>query len=164
MAASLQPAQCDLRRNLTKATLFHALQTRPTRIDLEERGILTPESFAGDDVSLMEQNSTAKVISEVISHSYTDHVLKLCAIQANDVTDTSPFQQRSRQFVLTRLLLKFVVNLSEAGEISIQQKGYLKDLIVDQDPATLAAAEVFEADGQIDEFKDTLLRLLMRSN
>lgn len=80
------------------------------------------------------------------------------------MTDTSPFQQRSRQFVLTRLLLKFVVNLSEAGEISIQQKGYLKDLIVDQDPATLAAAEVFEADGQIDEFKDTLLRLLMRSN
>lgn len=68
VAASLQPAQCDLRRNLTKATLFHALQARPSRHDLEERGILESESVSEDNPNLVEKNSKAKMISEVISH------------------------------------------------------------------------------------------------
>lgn len=69
------------------------------------------------------------------------------------------YARRSKNFILTRILLKFVAHMSETGEISLMQKGYLKDLIVDQNSLVLAAAEVFELDGDVKEFKDTLFRI-----
>ena len=54
-------------------------------------------------------------------------------------------------FFCFRILLKFVAHMSETGEISLQQKGYLKDLIVDQNTLVLAAAEVFELDADVAE-------------
>lgn len=146
VAPTLQSAQKDLQRNLAKSNLYHALQSRPTVEKMIERGLL-PEY---EDVSVSGGSA---------SHSSTQAGGPLKASHDS----STPYQRRSRNFVLTRLLLKFVANLGEAGEISMQQKGYLKDLIVDQDPAILAAAEVFEADGQIDEFKDTLLRFSLRT-
>lgn len=153
VASTLQSAQRDLQRNLAKSNLYHALQARPTRSELEERGVL----YADDD---LDYDDNGVIDSQ--RHAYAQTHSPTGA-GGGAAAHSSPFQQRSRNFVLTRLLLKFVANLGEAGEISMQQKGYLKDLIVDQDPAILAAAEVFEADGQIDEFKDSLLRFSSRS-
>ncbi len=38
-----------------------------------------------------------------------------------------------------------------AGEISLQAKGYLKDLIVDQDKTILAVAETFDSENDIND-------------
>lgn len=49
-----------------------------------------------------------------------------------EAMEPSGYQRRSRNFHLTRILLKFVANMATSNEISIQQKGLLKDRIVDQ--------------------------------
>lgn len=67
--------------------------------------------------------------------------------------------RRSKNFHLTRILLKFVASMGEVGELSLDAKGVLKDLIVDQDETILAVAETFDADNDIDDFKDSLARL-----
>jgi len=69
------------------------------------------------------------------------------------------YQRRSKNFHLTRILLKFVASLAEAGDISLQQKGILKDLIVDQDASILAVAECFDAEHDLNELKDSLTHL-----
>lgn len=72
-------------------------------------------------------------------------------------------QRRSKNFHLTRILLKFVASMAEAGEINIEQKGWLKDLIVDQDTTILAVAETFDAENDLNDFKDSMLRLAQMS-
>jgi hypothetical protein len=72
------------------------------------------------------------------------------------------YQRRSKAFHLTRTLLKVVAQMSEAGEISLPQKGVLKDLIVDQDRALLAVAEQYDRENNLVEFKDALVRVAMR--
>jgi len=52
--------------------------------------------------------------------------------------------------------------MAEAGEISLQQKGFLKDLVVDQDRTILAMAEQFDAENDLNDFKDSLIRLAQR--
>jgi len=71
----------------------------------------------------------------------------------------SAYQRRSKNFHLTRILLKFVASMADAGEISLQQKGTLKDLIVDQDQAILAVAECFDAEHDLNDLKDSLIHL-----
>lgn len=71
-------------------------------------------------------------------------------------------QRRSKNFHLTRILLKFVASMAEAGEISLEEKGFLKDLIVDQDQTILAVAETFDAENDLHDFKDSLVRLASR--
>jgi hypothetical protein len=44
-----------------------------------------------------------------------------------------------------------VAIMAEAGEISLQQKGFLKDLIVDQDKTILAVAETFDAENDLND-------------
>eukprot|EP00808_Paulinella_micropora_P027884 g67080.t1 len=72
------------------------------------------------------------------------------------------YQRRSKNFHLTRILLKFVASMAEAGEISLQKKGVLKDLIVDQDAAILAVAECYDNDRDVSDFKDSLTHLANR--
>lgn len=72
------------------------------------------------------------------------------------------YQRRSKNFHLTRILLKFVASMGEAGELSVEQKGFLKDLIVDQDQTILAVAETFDAENDLHDFKDSLVRLASR--
>lgn len=43
--------------------------------------------------------------------------------------------------------------MAEAGEISLTEKGFLKDLIVDQDGTILSIAEAFDADNNLDEVR-----------
>jgi len=73
------------------------------------------------------------------------------------------YQRRSKNFHLTRILLKFVASMAEAGEISLEQKGWLKDLVVDQDTTILAVAETFDAENDLNDFKDSLVRLASRT-
>eukprot|EP00462_Mataza_sp_D1_P024688 CAMPEP_0175144196 /NCGR_PEP_ID=MMETSP0087-20121206/13972_1 /TAXON_ID=136419 /ORGANISM="Unknown Unknown, Strain D1" /LENGTH=401 /DNA_ID=CAMNT_0016428587 /DNA_START=23 /DNA_END=1228 /DNA_ORIENTATION=- len=73
------------------------------------------------------------------------------------------YQRRSKNFHLTRILLKFVASMAEAGEIDIEEKGFLKDLVVDQDQTILAVAETFDAENDLADFKDSLVRLASRA-
>jgi hypothetical protein len=82
--------------------------------------------------------------------------------QAFQAGEPSGYQRRSKNFHLTRILLKFVANMAEAGEISLQAKGYLKDLIVDQDKTILAVAETFDSENDINDFKESLITLAAR--
>ena len=142
MAASLQATQRELALNLARSNLYHALKERPTREELEQRGIM-------NDVASIEETAGALNFPTP-------------SLTVDPLQESSANQRRTRNFVLTRLLLKMVAMLSEAGDISLPQKGYLKDLIVDQDPTILACAEVYESDGDLNDFKDTLLRLTQR--
>jgi len=72
------------------------------------------------------------------------------------------YQRRSKCFHLTRILLKSVAEMSRIGELSLQKKGVLKDLIVDQDHTILTVAEMFDKDRDEEEFKDSLMRLASR--
>jgi hypothetical protein len=60
-------------------------------------------------------------------------------------------QRRSpRSFVVPCMLIVHGCFLA-AGEISLQQKGFLKDLIVDQDRTILAVAETFDAENDLND-------------
>eukprot|EP00455_Lapot_gusevi_P025090 TRINITY_DN2628_c0_g1_i5.p1 TRINITY_DN2628_c0_g1~~TRINITY_DN2628_c0_g1_i5.p1 ORF type:complete len:176 (+),score=78.96 TRINITY_DN2628_c0_g1_i5:69-530(+) len=143
VAPSIQGAQKKLERELLKSNLYHALIHRRSRAELEARHILTPEdNIYSEDVDLKEE-----------SEAYAQSARRVLR------EEQSAYQRRSKNFILTRILLKFVAHMAETGEITLQQKGFLKDLIVDQSPLVLAAAEVFEYDSDANEFKDTLLRI-----
>lgn len=70
-----------------------------------------------------------------------------------------PHDRSSRVFHLTRVLLKFLAVMYEAGEVSAEEKARLKDLVVDQDATILAVAEVFESENDLADFKDSMIRL-----
>jgi len=72
------------------------------------------------------------------------------------------YQRKSKQFHLTRILLKFVAALAQTGEISRDSKSKLKDWIVDQEPQVLQIAEDFDQEGDIDYFKFALIELVER--
>lgn len=79
-----------------------------------------------------------------------------------DDTLQSLHQRRSKNFHLTRLLLKHISVLSQNGDIDHQQKSVLKDLTVDQDSTILAVAEAFDANNDLSDFQDSLVRLTYR--
>src|SRR5690349_17736147 len=61
------------------------------------------------------------------------------------------------KFMSLHARTSFVVSsFDSAGEINLQQKGYLKDLIVDQDKNILGVAEAFDATNDLEDFKDSL--------
>ncbi|KMS93712.1 hypothetical protein BVRB_028720, partial [Beta vulgaris subsp. vulgaris] len=51
--------------------------------------------------------------------------------------------QKTQRFLFSRMLLKLIAAMFEAGEITMAQKGTLKDFVVKQDPAILAAADLY---------------------
>lgn len=60
------------------------------------------------------------------------------------------------QFLFVLVYSVVVVLMSccvTAGEISLQAKGYLKDLIVDQDKSILSVAEAFDAENDIHDVR-----------
>lgn len=150
VAPALQRTQKVLQRNLAKANLFHALKHRPSIVQLQERGV-----YQDDDDELYEDQ-------------YYDDGPSVYAQQYQQRSseqqhyEPSGFQRRSKKFHLTRILLKFVASMAEVGEISLTQKGFLKDLIVDQDQTILAVAESFDTENDFGDFKDSLIRLASR--
>jgi len=152
VAPSIQGVQRQLQQNLTKANLFHALKHRPTLNDLQKRGV-----YVDPEDGSVTYDAEAEPLAA--QERYEQYETKE---QAAPAYEPGAYQRRSKQFHLTRILLKFVASMAEAGEISLQQKSYLKDLIVDQDKAILAVAVNFDADNDIHEFKDSLYRLASR--
>ncbi len=71
----------------------------------------------------------------------------------------SGYQRRSKNFHLTRILLKTVASMAEAGELTLPQKGLLKDRIVDQDTIILQVAETYDAENDLNDFKESLIQL-----
>ena len=109
-----------------------------------------------------QQQQQQRVTAEAVSASAA--AAAAAAAAATSVSDLSraSYQRRSKNFHLTRLLLKIVAQMSEAGEISLPMKGVLKDLIVDQDPTILALAEHFDTESDIVDFKRSLISLGQR--
>jgi len=152
VAPALQSAQRSLERNLAKSNLYHALKHRPALYELQQRGIyesLPDEESQYDEPSQFHHHESKQTSAAQPSAPQPSY-------------EPSAYQRRSKNFHLTRILLKFVASMAEAGEISLQQKGYLKDLIVDQDKTILAIAEQFDAENDLNDFKDSLIRLASR--
>lgn len=152
-AASIQAVQRDLKRSIAKSNLYHALQSRPTALELQQRGILDDDY----DEACLSTNATASA-----GPGPGDDAVGQFMPARHDSAFDDPLDTRARSFLLTRTLLQAAAALYDAGEISQAQKGALKDLIVDQDPSILAAADLFDADGDVHDFKDTLVRLSFR--
>jgi hypothetical protein len=146
-APLIQQVQRTLQHNLARANLYHALKRRPSLQEVRRRGLLA------DDPDMDAPAPRAQAAAAAAFER--KHEEASSGAQA-------AYQRRSKNFHLTRILLKTVANMAEAGEISLQQKGALKDLIVDQDETILSVAETFDADNDVNEFKDSLLRLSMR--
>jgi hypothetical protein len=137
VAPSLQGTQKNLELNLAKSNLYHALKHRPTRYELQNRGVYIPTEY--------EQE-----------HEYS--------YQQSSSPTSQPPSQRSTLFHFTRLLLKFVASMSSNGEISFQQKGYLKDLIIDQDSTILSIVQLFDQNNDVQQFKQNLILLSSRNS
>jgi hypothetical protein len=154
VAPAIQGPQRALERNLARANLYHALKGRPTVEELHEQGIyrLSPEDEAEWSREHEEWARQAQ------AHQAAQRAQQRAASQpAASAPDA--YQRKSKNFHLTRILLKFAASMSDSGEISATQKGFLKDLIVDQDTTILAIADQFDADNDVQEFKQALLQL-----
>jgi hypothetical protein len=166
VAPSLQAKQRTLKFNLARANLHHGLENRPSLKEIADKGILTQEDLEAADAGEAVRACAAYVCA---SGGGSSRRTRTQAAKKEETPEPAVYQRRSKNFHLTRILLKSVAAMSEvrpvrlvcahmcalasrlrrtaqAGEISLQQKGFLKDLIVDQDPVVLRIAEVFDAD------------------
>jgi hypothetical protein len=142
VAPTLQGVQRTLERNIAKANLFHALSSRPSLQRLAERGIYREvQSPSGRGYSQQQQQQAEQAYYEEQArqqyYAQQEQQQQQQQQQYYSQSQQSSYAQqpgvsRSRAFQLTRLLLKFVASLSESGEISLQTKASIKDLIVDQ--------------------------------
>jgi len=149
VAPSLQQNLRHLQRNLARSNLYHALKHRPPLSVLQERKIYVAEDEYDNDA--YEEEGYDQEVRETKQSAPPSH-------------EPTGYQRRSKNFHLTRILLKTVAAMAEAGEISLQAKGYLKDLIVDQDKAILSVAEAFDAENDIHDFKESLIVLAEKAS
>lgn len=84
------------------------------RSELEARNIIEEGDYDDDEYEAEERYE-----------SYRDELERDRNIR-DSYSYEPAYQRRSKNFILTRILLKFVAHMSETGEISLQQKGYLK--------------------------------------
>jgi hypothetical protein len=186
ISPALQGPQRALERSLARSNLYHALKHRPPLSELQERGVYVGDPYGDEDdiddshqqLPLEQQQGGIAYIQEqqrqrgsvnlgqqqgingISANSNAQNAVE--SKQAFQAAEPSGYQRRSKNFHLTRILLKFVANMAEAGEISLQAKGYLKDLIVDQDKTILAVAETFDSENDINDFKESLITLASR--
>lgn len=167
VASCIQRPQRDLQKNLAKSNLYHALKYRPSITELMKKGVYpTPADEVLEEKSDGEEGDYEKEEGEQSPLEYPDDFQSIYhAFQkeyaASRHRDLYPMK-RSKCFHLTRLLLKNVAAMAEAGELSVDQKGFIKDLIVDQDPTILAVAETYDTENDLPDFKDSILRLAAR--
>jgi len=168
VAPRLQGVQAQLQKKLAKANLFHALEyeKRPTLDDLADKGIYHPEQDErfewrqeAEDLAQRLHEQKQQFAQLQYQHQQQQQQFQ---DEKNDRYESTGYQRRSRNFHLTRILLKTVAQMAEVGEISLSQKGYLKDLIVDQDGTILVIAECYDVDNNFAEFKDSLVRIASR--
>jgi len=165
VAPAISGVARQLQRNLNKANLFHALKHRPTVDELHERGITYVNPYEGDEVDEEDEEEAQQLPLRDQRQSQRRAAAggagPSVSVRREQAAEPA-YQRRSKNFHLTRILLKFVANMAEAGEITLPQKGFLKDLIVDQDHQILAVAETFDAENDVTDFKESLLTLANR--
>lgn len=172
VAPSIQGIQSTLGKNLARSNLYHGLKYRQPLSDLVEKGVYVPvDADYGAPASAADENYTFED-EEYGESSYDEEEEAAAAAQeqpldskyAAEEEEQAPanaqYARRSRNFHLTRILLKFVSILSQNGDISIAQKGALKDLIVDQDENVLTAAALYDQENDIAVFHQRLLSLI----
>lgn len=191
VAARIQGVQQTLARNLAKSNLYHGLKHRPTVQELKSRGVYveredeqnvplysheySPDYYSRDSYGHSQQGYDIAHDEEEqyydnenaprLSRPHDDEKQYYDNTHSENVplVPEANYQRRSKSFHLTRILLKYVNSWGETGDLSIAQKGVLKDLIVDQDQVILAVAEAFDAENDLNDFKDSLLRLTTRA-
>jgi hypothetical protein len=161
VAPALQRSQKELEKNLARSNLYHGLTGRPSIEELEERGIYSAINSEEEEESYGEPHDDGEGYYEEEEEYFVGEGDEQHYEQEEE---GAVYQRRSKNFHLTRILLKFVASMAEAGEISLAQKGYLKDLVVDQDRTILAVAETFDAENDLHDFKDSLTRLAVRDD
>lgn len=168
VAPSVQSAQLSLQKNLARSNLYHALKYRPSIVELQEKGYypeLDDDYFQYDGSDCYDEEGQYyedQSVYEGDDNNYEDDEEDEQEYDQYEEQVDSGYQRRSKNFHLTRILLKFVASMGEAGEVTVEQKGFLKDLIVDQDQTILAVAETFDAENDLHDFKDSLMRLASR--
>ena len=188
-APALQGIQRKLALNLAKSNLFHGLNDRPSLSQMKERGLYRDreeqdekqqyydereveedyqqyeQQEVGQDYEYEDEQEEAYARQQQQTHGYPSqhptYEYKTQQEQSYSAPE-SGYARRSKNFHLTRILLKAVNSWGNSGDFSLAQKGALKDLVVDQDPVILAVAEAFDAENDLLEFKDSLLRLTQR--
>jgi len=169
VASSIQRPQRDLQKNLAKSNLYHALKYRPSITELMKKGVYpTPadeilEGKSGEEGDYEEEEAGDKSPLEYPDDFQSTYRAFQREYAASRHQDLYPMK-RSKCFHLTRLLLKNVAAMAEAGELSADQKGFIKDLIVDQDPTILAVAETYDTEHDLLDFKDSIQRLAARAS
>jgi hypothetical protein len=170
VASSIQRPQRDLQKNLAKSNLYHALKYRPSITELMKKGVyptpadetlLEDQKSDGEEGDYEEEEAGDKSPLEYPDDFQSTYSAFQREYTASRHRDPYPMK-RSKCFHLTRLLLKNVAAMAEAGELSADQKGFIKDLIVDQDPTILAVAETYDTEHDLLDFKDSILRLAAR--
>jgi len=132
----------QLEYNIRSDRLSRSLAKRPSLQDVVDRGY-----YPADYVSQPLHQSEIKHNNDFVKkHDQQDYL-----------------QRRSKNFHLTRILLKFVASMAQAGKITLEQKSQLKDLIVDQDKTILAVAETFDDRNDLNDFEDSIVRLASRN-
>jgi len=170
VASSIQRPQRDLQKNLAKSNLYHALKYRPSITELMKKGVyptpsgdevLLEEKSDGEEGDYEEEEAGDKSPLEYPDDFQSTYIAFQREYTASGHRDLYPMK-RSKCFHLTRLLLKNVAAMTAAGELAADQKGFIKDLIVDQDPTILAVAETYDTEHDLLDFKDSIMRLAAR--
>jgi hypothetical protein len=174
VAPSLQAKQRTLKFNLARANLHHGLENRPSLKEIADKGILTQEDLEAADAGEAVRACAAYVpraavgpthaytgyqeggdagaggvsapLQELPPHAHSAQVRRGHVRGAFRLVCARMCALASRWCRLLSLSSVLAAGTAQAGEISLQQKGFLKDLIVDQDPVVLRIAEVFDAD------------------
>lgn len=166
VASSIQRPQRDLQKNLAKSNLYHALKFRPSITELMKKGVYPTPADEGEDKSDGEEGDYEEEENGDKSplEFPDDFQATYSAFQKEDAASRHHFYptKRSKCFHLTRVLLKNVATMAADGELSADQKGFIKDLIVDQDPTILAVAEAYDTEHDLEDFKDSIMRIATR--
>jgi len=156
--------------NLAKSNLYHGLHNRRTLNQMKESGLYRDAETSDRKADPSEGDDSEGGGADngpLKASASTRAPARLAAAHPSGEAKEYPapqkgYERRSKNFHLTRILLKFVNNWGVSGELSLAQKGALKDLIVDQDPVILTAAEAFDAENDLEDFKQSLLKLTVR--
>ena len=168
VAPALQSTQRTLQNKLARANLYHSLKHRPPRQVLQQQGVIKDSEnenassniqFSNQNLGVSQTPSNSTSLNPNQNFKNNNGATSSSSSRNGPSSSGRSYQRRSKNFHLTRILLKSVASMAESGEVSLSQKGYLKDLIVDQDPTILEIAEHFDAENDLLEFKDNLLRL-----
>ena len=178
VAPSLQGLQHSLERQIVKDNVGHLLESRPPRDELS--GIVSPEPIAPS------LQATAKKLSFKLTRDQLHRTLEdrptreeiiergLIAVSPSkkprknvvNIPSSDKTEEENVSIERSRIAtaLKGTSRLFELSAIDSDQRGKLKDLVLDNDLRIMAAVEVFELDHDLEEMLDTLLRIISVGN